>query len=112
MLLVAKWILNLDPQRSPQGFVRKLYVPFIPYAFKSPFYCVFYNVHDILVQYMLIIYKMNMHILSVPADFHPCGLKVTPFRDHRARDKQFSSKRDRGGSHTDFLFEMMNAAEK
>ena len=61
---------------------------------------------------MLIIYKMNMHILSVPADFHPCGLKVTPFRDHRARDKQFSSKRDRGGSHTDFLFEMMNAAVK
>ena len=59
---------------------------------------------------MLIIYKINMHILLIQL-FHSYGLKVTPFRDHHARDKQFSSKRDRGGSHTNFLFEMMNATQ-
>lgn len=44
--------------------------------------------------------------------FHSYGLKVTPFRNHHARDKQFSSKRNRGGSHADFLFEMMNVVQK
>ena len=61
---------------------------------------------------MLIIYKINMHILSMPADnfFTHTGSR-SHHLDTTMLDTSSSQVKGAEEGHTDFLFEMMNAAQ-